>query len=73
MAQQADSHPRTSRRRDQRRHLAGTNLSTIPKVFIECANMRDPADAALVTSPTWQTKAAQAIATTGLTHFLATR
>ena len=31
--------------------LAGINLSTVPKVFIECANMRNATDAALVTSP----------------------
>ena len=30
--------------------LAGINLSTVPKVFIECANMRNATDAALVTS-----------------------
>jgi N-acetylmuramoyl-L-alanine amidase len=51
--------------------LAGTNLSTIPKVFIECANMRNTTDAALVTSPAWQARAARAIAT-GLTTFLTT-
>ncbi len=51
--------------------LAGTNLSTIPKVFIECANMRNATDAALVTSPAWQARAARAIAT-GLTTFLTT-
>ncbi len=51
--------------------LAGTNLSTIPKVFIECANMRNAADAALVTSRAWQARAAGAIAT-GLTAFLRT-
>ena len=51
--------------------LAGTNLSTIPKVFIECANMRNSTDAALVTSPVWQARAARAIAT-GLTIFLRT-
>jgi len=49
--------------------LAGTNLSTVPKVFIECANMRNAADAALVTSPRWQATAARAIAA-GLTAFL---
>ena len=49
--------------------LAGTNLSTVPKVFIECANMRDAADATLVTSPRWQATAARAIAA-GLTAFL---
>jgi N-acetylmuramoyl-L-alanine amidase len=49
--------------------LAGTNLSTIPKVFIECANMRNATDATLVTSPSWQATAARAIAA-GLTAFL---
>ena len=52
--------------------LAGTNLSTVPKVFIECANMRDAADAALLTSPRWQARAARAIAA-GLTAFLTRR
>ena len=46
------------------------NLSRVPKVFIECANMRNATDAALVTSPRWQAKAARAIAA-GLTAFLA--
>jgi N-acetylmuramoyl-L-alanine amidase len=54
-----------------RDNLAGTNLSTVPKVFIECANMRNAADAALVTSPAWQAGAARAIAA-GLTVFLRT-
>ncbi len=52
-----------------RNDLAGTNLSTIPKVFIECANMRNSTDAALVTSRRWQAKAGQAIAA-GLAAFL---
>ena len=55
-----------------RDNLAGTNLSTVPKVFIECANMRNPTDAALLVSPTWQAKAARAIAA-GLTTFLRQR
>jgi len=50
--------------------LAGLNLSRVPKVFIECANMRNATDAALVTSPRWQATAARAIAA-GLTAFLA--
>ena len=50
--------------------LAGLNLSRVPKVFIECANMRNATDAALVTSPRWQAEAARAIAA-GLTAFLA--
>lgn len=49
--------------------LGGTNLSTVPKVFIECANMRNAADAARLTSPAWQARAARAIAA-GLTRFL---
>lgn len=49
--------------------LGGTNLSTVPKVFIECANMRNATDAALITTPAWQAKAARAIAA-GLTQFL---
>jgi N-acetylmuramoyl-L-alanine amidase len=49
--------------------LAGTNLSTVPKVFIECANMRNPLDAALVVSAVWQAQAARAI-DAGLTAFL---
>ena len=49
--------------------LAGLNLSTVPKVFIECANMRNAADAALVTSARWQARAARAIAA-GLTTFV---
>jgi N-acetylmuramoyl-L-alanine amidase len=52
--------------------LAGTNLSTVPKVFIECANMRNATDAALVTSSRWQALAARAIAA-GLATFLTGR
>jgi N-acetylmuramoyl-L-alanine amidase len=49
--------------------LAGLNLSTVPKVLIECANMRNATDAALLTTARWQQAAAQALAT-GLTAFL---
>jgi N-acetylmuramoyl-L-alanine amidase len=49
--------------------LGGINLSTVPKVFIECANMRNAADVALVTSARWQALAARAIAA-GLTAFV---
>jgi N-acetylmuramoyl-L-alanine amidase len=52
--------------------LAGINLSTVPKVFIECANMRNAADAALVTSARWQARVARAIAA-GLTTFVLSR
>ncbi|MEV8564435.1 N-acetylmuramoyl-L-alanine amidase [Streptomyces sp. NPDC051322] len=54
---------------DTRGDLGGLNLSTVPKVFIECGNMRDPADAAQLTSGSWRQKAAQGIAD-GITGFL---
>lgn len=41
--------------------LAGLNLTTVPKVLIECGNMPNPADAALLTSPRVQRKIARAI------------
>ncbi|MEU7068762.1 N-acetylmuramoyl-L-alanine amidase [Streptomyces narbonensis] len=47
---------------DVRKDLGGLNLSTVPKVFVECGNMRDPKDAALLTSAAWRQKAAQGIA-----------
>ncbi|MET9470401.1 N-acetylmuramoyl-L-alanine amidase, partial [Streptomyces sp. NPDC006544] len=49
--------------------LGGLNLSTRPKVFIECGNMRDAKDAALLSSPEWRQKAAQGIAD-GIVGFL---
>ncbi|MFD7259783.1 N-acetylmuramoyl-L-alanine amidase [Streptomyces sp. NPDC059874] len=49
--------------------LGGLNLSTRPKVFIECGNMRDAKDAAQMTSPEWRQKAAQGIAD-GIVAFL---
>ena len=51
--------------------LAGTNLTTVPKVFIECGNMRNATDASLLTDPAWQARAAQGI-TAGITMFLTT-
>ncbi len=55
-----------------RNDLAGTNLSTVPKVFVECANMRNALDASLLVQPSWQQAMARAIAS-GITAFLATR
>jgi N-acetylmuramoyl-L-alanine amidase len=52
-----------------RSDLGGLNLSTVPKVLIECANMRNANDAALVQSPPWRQLAAQGIAS-GLERFL---
>jgi N-acetylmuramoyl-L-alanine amidase len=54
-----------------RADLAGLNLSTVPKVLIECGNMRNATDAALLVSPAWQAEAAHAIAS-GITAFLQT-
>jgi len=45
-----------------RSDLGGLNLSTVPKVFIECANMRNAQDAVKVTSPAWRQLAARGIA-----------
>ncbi|MET7883070.1 N-acetylmuramoyl-L-alanine amidase [Streptomyces avermitilis] len=52
-----------------REDLGGLNLSTVPKVFIECANMRDSKDAARVTSGAWRQKAARGISE-GIVSFL---
>jgi N-acetylmuramoyl-L-alanine amidase len=46
----------------RRDDLAGLNLARVPAVFIECANMRDPQDAAVVSDPEWRQHAAQGIA-----------
>jgi len=54
---------------DVRTDLGGLNLSTVPKVFIECGNMRDPKDAALLTSGAWRQKAALGISE-GIVSFL---
>jgi N-acetylmuramoyl-L-alanine amidase len=45
-----------------RADLAGLNLSTVPKVFIECANMRNAQDATKVTDAAWRAEAGAAIA-----------
>ncbi|PAK23943.1 N-acetylmuramoyl-L-alanine amidase [Streptomyces sp. alain-838] len=52
-----------------RTDLGGLNLSTVPKVFIECGNMRDGEDAALLTSGDWRQKAAQGMSE-GIVSFL---
>ncbi len=53
-----------------RSNLGGLNLSTVPKVLIECANMRNAHDAALVQSPAWRQSAAAGIAQ-GIEGYLA--
>jgi N-acetylmuramoyl-L-alanine amidase len=52
-----------------RNDLGGLNLSRVPKVFIECANMRNVADALRVKDPSWREKAAQGIAD-GIVRYL---
>ncbi|WP_107501480.1 N-acetylmuramoyl-L-alanine amidase, partial [Streptomyces viridosporus] len=52
-----------------RKDLGGLNLSTVPKVFVECGNMRDSKDAALLTSGAWRQKAARGISD-GIVSFL---
>ncbi|WP_055526996.1 N-acetylmuramoyl-L-alanine amidase [Streptomyces graminilatus] len=54
---------------DTRTDLGGLNLSTVPKVFIECGNMRDSKDAALLTSGAWRQKAALGLSE-GIVSFL---
>ncbi|MCZ9344440.1 N-acetylmuramoyl-L-alanine amidase, partial [Streptomyces sp. TRM76130] len=52
-----------------RTDLGGLNLSTVPKVFLECGNMRDAEDAALLADGAWRQKAAQGISE-GIVSFL---
>jgi N-acetylmuramoyl-L-alanine amidase len=52
-----------------RSDLAGLNLTKIPKVLIECGNMRNSGDARLMQDGAWQERAAQQIAQ-AITTFL---
>ena len=52
-----------------RSDLGGLNLSTVPKVLIECGNMQNPGDAALMEDAAWRQQAAQGLAD-GITAFL---
>ncbi|MET4922705.1 N-acetylmuramoyl-L-alanine amidase [Streptomyces sp. PSRA5] len=54
---------------DVRDDLGGLNLSTVPKVFVECGNMRDAKDIALLTDADWRQKAARGMAD-GISGFL---
>jgi N-acetylmuramoyl-L-alanine amidase len=47
---------------DRRGDLGGLNLSTVPKVFIECGNMRNPGDAANLLDPRFRQKIAESLA-----------
>ena len=44
-----------------RNDLAGLNLTTVPKVLIECGNMRNATDAARLTSTHFQKQLARAL------------
>ena len=54
---------------EPRDDLAGLNLATEPKVLIECGNMRNATDAAVLVTPAFQQQAAHALAQ-ALTTFL---
>jgi N-acetylmuramoyl-L-alanine amidase len=49
--------------------LAGLNHATVPAALVECANMRDPAEAALVSAPEGRARYASAVAA-GVLAFL---
>ncbi|MFD1828338.1 N-acetylmuramoyl-L-alanine amidase [Streptomyces desertarenae] len=49
--------------------LGGLNLSRVPKVFLECGNMRDARDARRLADPAWRERAARGVAD-GVTAFL---
>jgi N-acetylmuramoyl-L-alanine amidase len=55
-----------------RDNLAGLNLTTVPKVLIECVNMRNPTDAARLVKPSFQRLAARSMAE-AITAFLRSR
>ncbi|MEO3813013.1 N-acetylmuramoyl-L-alanine amidase [Sphaerisporangium sp. B11E5] len=54
---------------DYRNDLGGLNLSTVPKVFIETGNMRNPSDAARLKDPAFRQRIAQSLAE-GLRSYL---
>ncbi|WP_017581395.1 N-acetylmuramoyl-L-alanine amidase [Nocardiopsis valliformis] len=55
---------------DERTDLGGLNLSTVPKVFLEAGNMRNPEDAELLEDPEWRERAADSIARGVATYLL---
>jgi N-acetylmuramoyl-L-alanine amidase len=55
-----------------RSDLAGLNLSQVPAVLVECANMRNPKEAALVSTPQGRARYAAAIAS-GIMAWLTAR
>lgn len=55
---------------DTRGDLGGLNLTRVPKVFLECGNMRDPQDAADLTDRRWRGRAADGVVE-GIAQYLA--
>lgn len=49
--------------------MGGLNLSQVPKVMVECGNMRNEGDANKLTDPEWRQRAAEALAA-GIAAFL---
>ncbi|MFB4305387.1 N-acetylmuramoyl-L-alanine amidase [Actinomadura sp. GTD37] len=47
---------------DRRDDLGGLNMSTVPKVFIECGNMQNKADAAKLSSAAFRQRIAESLA-----------
>jgi N-acetylmuramoyl-L-alanine amidase len=54
---------------ESRNDLAGLNLSTVPKILVECGNMHDAGDLAHMESPSGRQQIAQALAD-GIISFL---
>ncbi|GAA3786237.1 hypothetical protein GCM10022226_00410 [Sphaerisporangium flaviroseum] len=54
---------------DYRNDLGGLNLSTVPKVFVETGNMRNPIDAAKLKDPRFRQRIAASL-TEGLQNYL---
>lgn len=57
---------------DTRGDLGGLNLTRVPKVFLECGNMRDPRDAADLADRKWRDRAARGVVK-GIGDYLAER
>lgn len=57
---------------DTRADLGGLNLTRVPKVFLECGNMRNADDAALLTDRKWRGRAAHGVVE-GISAYLTAR
>lgn len=57
---------------DTRGDLGGLNLTRVPKVLLECGNMRNPQDAAALMDRSWRDRAAHGVVA-GISDYLAER